>query len=309
MKIKPKFDIGYGLKVPKTFGRIVDKYGNFQIEHNNRPLQFRDVYHYLIHVSWLHFFALIILGFIGFNLIFGFLYFITHASQMQGIEPRISGTRFVQLFYFSTQTFTTLGYGVAAPLGYLTSMIAAIEAMVGLLYFSFATSLFYGRFSRATPNLKFSRNVLLRNYNGGKALMFRVMHKHPNALIDVYAEVFLALKSNEENGLSLKYYPIELEREKLSLMPLTWTVVMLIDEKSPLYQWTEKEFQEHKGEFIIMIRYFDETFSQQIYQRYSYIFSEIEFEKSFKAAYHYDENGIAQLDHELLDEVEDDIQL
>lgn len=303
MKFKPKFDIGYGQKIPKSFDRIVDKNGNFQIKHVNRPFQFRDIYHYLINVSWIHFFSLIILGYTLFNILFGSVYFYLNTNQLQGISVSYTWTRFIESFYFSTQTFTTLGYGVVAPLGHLASFIAAIEAMVGLLYFSFATSLFYGRFSRATPNLKFSNNMYLRDFENSKALMFRVMHKHPNVLIDVNAEVFLALKSNTENGLTLKYFPVELEREKLSMLPLTWTVVILIDEKSPIYKWTEKEFSANKGEFVIMIRYYDEIFSQQVFQRHSYLFNEIKFDKIFVPAYQYNEKGIAFLDHELLDEV------
>ena len=180
-----------------------------------------------------------------------------------------------------------------------------MEALIGLLFFSFGTGLLYGRFSRAKPNLKFSDHIYHRDFRDGKALMFRIMHKHPNVLMDLDAEVYLLHKMETESGQELKYYPLELERKKLSLMPLTWTIVILIDETLPLYSWKQSDFASNKGEFIIMIKYFDETFSQVIYQRFSYLFDEIIFDQSFSPAHEYNEDGTAILSHERLDVASD----
>jgi len=303
MKYIPKFDIGYGLHVPKGFNRLLDRNGEFNVIHTNRPIQFRDVYHYLINTTWSHFFLWILLGYFVVSLLFALVYLAIGIEHLQGITSGSIIDNTLYSFYFSTQTFTTVGYGYISPTGHLTSLVASFEALFGLLFFSFGTGLLYGRFSRAKPNLKFSKNMYWRDFREGKALMFRLMHKHPNVLMDLEAEVYLSLKIDAENGLELKYYSIEIERSKLSLLPLTWTIVIPIDEKSPMYQWTEEDFKNNSGEFIILIKYFDETFSQMIYQRYSYLLEEIRFNQVFRPAHIYNLEGTAILDHEMLDTV------
>jgi inward rectifier potassium channel len=302
MKFTPKFDIGYGLHVPEGFDRLVDNNGEFNVVHTKRPIQFRDVYHYLINTSWTHFLLWVLLGYFVVSFLFAFIYLGIGIDELQGIKPGSFIDNLLHSFYFSTQTFSTVGYGFIAPTGHWASITASIEALIGLLFFSFGTGLLYGRFSRAKPNLKFSDHIYHRDFRDGKALMFRLMHKHPNVLMDMEAEVYLLQKFQSEKGQELKYSPLELERTKLSIMPLTWTIVIIIDDKNPLYNWTEEEFKKNKGEFIVMIKYFDETFSQTIYQRFSFLFEEIIFDKQFAPAHTYNQKGTAYLDHEKLDE-------
>lgn len=302
MKFTPKFDIGYGLNVPEGFDRLVDQNGEFNVVHTKRPIQFRDVYHYLINTTWTHFLVWILLGYFIISFGFAFVYMSIGVDELQGIKAGCFSDNLLHSFYFSTQTFSTVGYGFIAPVGHWASITASVEALIGLLFFSFGTGLLYGRFSRAKPNLKFSEHIYHRDFRDGKALMFRLMHKHPNVLMDLEAEVYLLQKIKSEKGQELKYFPLELERKQLSLLPLTWTIVILIDDKIPLFNWKEEDFKKNNGEFIVMIKYFDETFSQVIYQRYSYLFDEIVFDKQFAPAYTYNHSGTAFLDHERLDE-------
>ena len=305
MRLKTTFDIGFGLNITKDVGRIVSKSGDFNVAHKNRPFQFRDVYHYLINTSWIHFFFWILLGYFIICFFFAAIYFLVGIDGLSGIRDHDFWGQLLHCFYFSTQTFTTVGYGTISPSGHGISMISSLEALIGLLWFSFATGLLYGRFSRAEPNLKFSQYLYRREFRGEQVFMFRMMHKHPNVLIDLHAEVYLLVKMATDTGVELKYFPMRLERENLTLMPLTWTLVIQVDEDNPLKTWTESDFQKNGGEFIIVVRYFDETFSQVVYQRHSYLFEEIRFNYAFLPAYAYDHTGKAILNHEALDFVEE----
>jgi inward rectifier potassium channel len=105
------------------------------------------------------------------------------------------------------QTFTTVGYGHVSPRGFLTSFIAAVEALSGLFSFAIATGLFYGRFSQPKAHLLFSSNALIAPYKEGTALMLRFYpYKNVN-LSDAEARVTLGMHV-EENGQKVnKFLP------------------------------------------------------------------------------------------------------
>ncbi len=79
-----------------------------------------------------------------------------------------------EAFFFSFQTFTTVDYGHIAPIGKITSFIAAIESATGLMVFAIITGLLYGRFSKPSMRLLFSDHAIIAPYQDGWALMFRL---------------------------------------------------------------------------------------------------------------------------------------
>jgi len=88
-----------------------------------------------------------------------------------------------------------------------------------------------------------------------------------------------------------KYNQLELERTQVLFLPLTWTVVHPISEKSPLYGKTAKDLELLQAEVVIMMRGFDETFGQIVYARYSYRHDEILWGAKFAAAFDVDDHG------------------
>jgi inward rectifier potassium channel len=112
------------------------------------------------------------------------LYFGIGIEHLNGIATSQSQwEQFGQAYFFSAQTFTTVGYGHISPVGFLTSSLSAAEALIGLLSFAIATGLFFGRFSKPRVYLKFSENAIIAPYQGGTALMFRMApYKNTNYL-------------------------------------------------------------------------------------------------------------------------------
>jgi len=74
--------------------------------------------------------------------IFGFSYYVAERFIEAGtlVGPRSEG--FIEYVYFSSVTYTTIGYGDLVPLGPLRFM-AAIEALTGLLMITWSASLTY----------------------------------------------------------------------------------------------------------------------------------------------------------------------
>jgi inward rectifier potassium channel len=196
---------------------------------------------------------------------------------------------FLSAYFFSIQTFTTVGYGGIVPDGFSANLVASFEALVGLLSFALATGLLYGRFSRPSARILFSRNAVIAPYKDIKALMFRVANLRNNDLIEVEANLLTVFADPVNHNR--KYYGMKLERKSVYFFPLSWTIVHPIDEDSPFYNKSAKELKELQTEVLVQFKAFDDTFSQTVHTRFSYIVDEIIWNAKFKPAFEPDEKG------------------
>ena len=212
-------------------------------------------------------------------------------EYMNGVIATNKWEQFAQAFFFSAQTFTTVGYGHISPSGFLTSLIAASEAFIGLLAFALATGLLYGRFSRPTAHLRFSHNAIIAPYKEGTALMLRIAPYKNTSLIDAEAKMTLGIIMEENGAKANKFYSLDLELEKITSLTLSWTLVHYITESSPLYQFKADDYANIQGEIIVFIKAFDEMFSNTVSIRSSYTFKEIVYGAKFQMMYHQSEDN------------------
>lgn len=296
-------DPGFGASTNKYAKRMVNNDGSFNIKRINRPTKFLETYHYLINISWINFFLLAALGFLVVNTFFAGVYLLI------GIEEIIASSGsvlkdFSNAFFFSSQTLTTLGYGAMSPNGVLSGVVSSFEAFLGLSMFSFLTGLIYGRFSKPKSSIRFSENIILRDFNQTKAIMFRLVNNRSTVMINPKVSVTLSLtKKNNTGEYTRSFYLLDLERDAISYLPTTWTVVHEITEQSPLYNLTKEELVNHNGELLVMVSYYDESFNQEIHQMHSYELKEIKADYKFVLAYFYDEVGQMVLDYNLFDKI------
>src|SRR2546427_401225 len=98
------------------------------------------------------------------------------------------------------------------------------------------------------------------------------------------AQVHLALARTEttaEGERVRRLYDLELVRTRTPLFVLTWTVIHPIDERSPIFGATQESLRTDEGEIVVSVTGIDETFSQTIYARYSYLADEIVWDARF----------------------------
>ena len=139
------------------------------------------------------------------------------------------------MFFFSTETYTTVGYGRVNPTGDTANSVAAIESMLGFLSFAIATGLLYGRFSKPKAFLFFSRNALISPYRDGKAFMFRfAAYKDHHTLTNVDIKVNAAMLVEENGKMVYKFYDLDLERNHVESLPMNWTVVHPLNQRKSL---------------------------------------------------------------------------
>ncbi len=158
LKAKTDRNTGFGDKSNSYGGRFVHKNGTANVQKQGLSFWHRiSWYHSLINMSAWKFIAIVLFFYFFINLFFAIAYFYIGVEFLQGIDSSESKwEQFGKAYFFSTQTFTTVGYGHISPKGVLTSALSAIEALIGLLSFALATGLFFGRFSKPVAFLKFS---------------------------------------------------------------------------------------------------------------------------------------------------------
>ncbi len=291
-KAKTEINTGFGSNSSDYGGRFVNKSGQANIQKRGVPFLERiSWFHTMLSIPTWKFLVIIFTFFILVNLIFASVYYCMGVEHLYGMNNGSELQKFGETFFFSTQTFTTVGYGRVSPVGFGTSAIAAFEALLGLLTFSLATGLFYGRFSKPKAYLKFSHNAIIAPYKDISALMLRMAPFKNTTLTDAEAKLTLGM-TVEENGSPVnKFFPLELEYHSVNALNLSWTIVHPITENSPFYRFTQADFANTPGEILVFIKAFDDKFSNTVVARSSYTFKEIIVGAKFIPMYHRSSNG------------------
>jgi inward rectifier potassium channel len=297
-------DLGIGAKAAESRVRLLNRDGSFNIRRKGqRFLEWFSGYHYLISLPWWKFNLILLVAYIVINAFFGGIYLMVGTDSLAGIDGHSMMERYLQTFFFSTQTFTTVGFGRIAPVGTGANITASLESLAGLLSFAFATGLLYGRFARPVAKIIFSQNALIAPYENITAFMFRSSNQRVNQLIDVNATVTFSRFERMENGeRARKFYTLDLERKSVTLFYLSWTVVHPINEQSPLFGVTKEQLDASNAEFLILLRAFDDAFSQDVHARTSYKSNEVVFGRKFKSIIRTAPDGVTEIE---LDKIHD----
>ncbi len=291
-------DPGFGEKVGGRTKRIINRDGSFNVMRKSNGNGIRNVYQLLLSISNTYFFLLILCAYVFFSVLFAILFFCIGTEHLIGVRGETVIETFMDCFYFSTQTFTTVGYGSIAPKGILASTVASFEAFCGLLFFAIATGLMYARFSKPRAMLRYSHNALISPFQEGTALMFRLTNMRSNVLMEMNAQVIMMMRATKEDTMNRNYYTLPLEISHVNFLPLSWTLVHKIDDKSPLFELTQQDMLDLDAEVMILISGFDDTFNQTVHSRISYTADEFVWNAKFKRAFTVNEEGDAVMDVE-----------
>jgi inward rectifier potassium channel len=291
----PSFDPGLTQKYDGPLRRVINSDGTFNVL--RRGTNWRDInpYLHLVSISWTRFFGWVLLNYVLVNSLFAAVYFLMGADALTGRPGAPPSSRFLQCLFFSSQTLTTVGFGAISPVSPAANIVAAFEALCGLLGFAVATGLLFGRVSRPSARIGFSGKALIAPYQDGTSFQFRMVNRRANTLIEPSATLML-MTVDRINGSSRRDFRLmKLERPSIMLFPLTWTVVHPIDADSPLFGKTHDDLEAVQAEFMILIKAWDETFAQTVHQRFSYRYSEIVWGGRFTPAFGVDEKGDLQV--------------
>ena len=288
---KPTFDPGLTQQFTGVLRRSINKDGSFNV--SRRGGTWRDFHPYLqmLSMSWPQFFSAVLGGYILLNVIFALVYFALGPSQLRGAEGASEMDRFLNDFFFSTHTLTTVGYGNIVPATIASNSVASLEAIAGLMSLALGTGLMFGRFSRPSVKIAFSDRILIAPYQDQNSLQLRIVNSRPNILMELEANLVLMTVEGSPGNLKRRFQPLKLERDTIYFLALTWTIVHPLDETSPLFGKTSEDLARLQAEFVVLIKAFDDTFSQTVHARYSYRFDELTWQAKFQPAFEIDGNG------------------
>lgn len=280
-------DLGFGAVVSReSQQRLLNRDGSFNVRRTGlRFWSSFSAYHAMLTMPWWQFFGATAVLYLVVNAAFAAAYLACGPGALGSDTAGMQNHTYLRAFFFSVQTLSTIGYGQVVPIGTPANALVTLEALVGLLGFAIVTGLLFARFSRPTAKMLFSRHALIAPYQDITALEFRVANARSNELVEVKAKLLLSRFEHVDGIRTRRYYTLELERPGVAFLPLTWTVVHPIDERSPLSRETAESLRESQSEFLVLLSGFDETFSATVHTRTSYIPDEVLWGYKFANAF------------------------
>ena len=276
----------------RTAGRILNKDGKSNVIKTGIPFLKRySTFHYFLDISWAHFLTLVFIFFFVINALFACIYYWLGTDYIGAGHNLSPWGKYLEAFFFSAQTISSVGYGRLNPLGVGEGFVSSIEAFIGLLMFAVLTGLVYGRYSKPKAFLLFSKVALIAPFKVGKALMFRLASYKYNSLTELEAEVVVSMQLAENGQLKTQYFPIQLAFAKVTTLALNWTIVHSIDEDSPLFGFEKEDYEKNHVEIIVFIKAFDEHFSNVVKEKTSYIAEEIVHNATFNPMFKKSDDG------------------
>jgi inward rectifier potassium channel len=234
-----------------------------------------DIYHAVLTAPWWMFFIGIAAIFAAVNTVFALLY----AADPRGIEHAHG---FWDYFLFSVQTIGSANYTVLFPKSVYANIVVSVEAFFGILNLALITGIVFARFSRPFARVLFSRVAVIAPFNGVPTLMFRAANQRANQILNAEVMVSLARQQVTQEGMVMRRFEeLKLVRWRSPLFALSWTIMHAIDESSPLYGATLESLYDDQIEIIVLMSGRDDTLSDIIYARHSYMPDEILWNRRF----------------------------
>ncbi len=297
-RMRPGEDIGLDHGAQQGRQRTINLDGSYNMERRTGRLFGNfTLYHWLITTTWTRFW-IVAFSFYGImNLIFAAIYYFIGIDSLSGMRSYTPGLHFLYSFFFSVQSFTTVGYGDIHPVGIKSNFVATVEAFMGLMTFALATGTLYGRFSKPTSRIKYSKNIIIAPFRDITGMQFMIANELKSALMEVEAKVNISWVEDEGEGKTVRrFQQIGLEIDKISMFPTSWILNHPIDEESALYGKTLEEITKTEVEIFVTIKAFEDTFSQIIYSRQSYTADQFVYGAKFRRPFHVNAEGRIVMD-------------
>lgn len=237
----------------------------------------RDPYYLVLTISWPVFFALTVSFYLSTNLIFALAYYAVPGC-INNARPGV----FVDHFFFSIETLATVGYGVMSPANIYGHVVASTEIIFGLMSMAVITGLVFTRFSRPRPRLLFSQVAVVAPYELHPALMVRLVNQRHGTVAEATARMTLLRRTRMPDGKILRrFIDLRLERPSTPILSLSWSLIHLIDETSPLWGATAETLEQESILLVASISGYDESISANVVARQTYSARKVLFEHEF----------------------------
>lgn len=255
-----------------------------------------DFYHRCMTAAWTGFFLGALAIFLSVNCVFALLYALGDAP----VANAPSGLN-LQLFYFSTETLATVGYGDMHPQTHYGHFIASMEIFLGMTFTAVMTGLIYARFARPRAMLVFARNPVIGQYEGKTTLMLRFANARLNTISNATAKLWMIRTRQTLEGETLRRISdLALVRAEHPSLTLSWTIFHVIDAHSPLFGLSQAQLEADAAGIMLSVGGRDENFGQDVHARRNYAASDLRWGARYRDILSTADGGQTVIDHRLL---------
>jgi inward rectifier potassium channel len=262
-----------------------------------QPLE--DAYHWFLMASWSRVLFVVTLAYFALNALFASGYLVT--GGVRNLESR----SFAAAFFFSVQTFGTIGYGAQFPVAGLANSLVTLESLTSLLFTALVTGLVFAKFSRPRGRLVFADRAVLTPFQGVPTLLVRLGNERGNRVVEANIHIDLSLSETLEDGSTFyRQHSLRLVRKRLAALVRTWNVMHVVDATSPLFGLTGALLEKLEAEIIVSVNGLDDTSGQTMHGQVVYEAHEIVFGAKLSDVLSSDASGNLVLDLSRFDDIE-----
>ena len=263
----------------------------------------RDPYHLAIALTWPQFLGALLALYLSVNVVFAALLWLVPGS-VGNARP----DSFADAFFFSIETLATVGYGEMYPATPYAHAVVAVEIVCGVAFTAILTGLTFVRFSRPQAKLIFAQNPVVVTHHGKPTLMLRVGNGRAALLADATAKLNVLLSEvNPDGTLLRRAHELRLERAHLPIFPLSWTLMHVLDEQSPLYNYDAPRTAKADAQVFVMLEARDPTFGTMVHDIRNYRARDIRFGTRYAQAVTTAADGAPVLDLTRIGAIEPDV--
>jgi inward rectifier potassium channel len=299
-------DLGFGHVVAQAVrGRFLNRDGRPNSKKYGLGAQ-RAARLYLsaLDASWAAFLGWMMGVLLLINGCFALTYLALGDGALRGTEQLGLDDPFLRAFTFSVGIFTTTGTGAMHAYGTTANWLANLESFLGPITLVIAFGLLIARLTRPRMRIGFSESAIVAPYEGGRALMFRIVNMQPSELSDVQVRLNLARFEHFDGVRERNFHELALERNSVEFFTLSWTIVHPITADSPLAGVTPESLADSQAEFLVFISAHEETFSTRVSTRSSYLWDEVRWDVKFASIFANGPDGVIAIDVERLSRTE-----
>ena len=222
----------------------------------------RDPYHLAVTLSWPQFMAGLFCLYLFVNLIFAALY-----SVVPGSVANARPGSLADAFFFSFETLATVGYGEMYPASLYGHVVACAEIVSGLAFTAIMTGLVFVRFSRPRAKFLIADQLVVCQHNSTPTLMVRVGNGRLTPLGEAQARLNVLLREISREGMAVRrVQELKLLRSRLPIFPLTWTLMHVMDEQSPLHGMSSEDMIEGDTNLFLSVEARDPSLAAIVHE-------------------------------------------
>lgn len=295
-------DLGFGRVAAQSVrGRFLSPDGHSTARKLGlRGQRTEQLYLQALALPWPQFLLWLVGGILLLNGLFALAYRGLGEAALSGSDTLGLTDPFLRAFVYSVGVFTTTGTDGIHAVGPTAHSLTVAESLLGPLVAMLVLGLIIARLTRPRAQVRFSESAVIAPYEGGRALMFRIVNELPSELSDVRASVSMTWFEHINGQRERNFHQLSLERRDVTFFPLHWTIVHPIDERSPLRGVTPERLRRGEAEILIRISGHEETFSTQVSARHSYTWDEVTWDAKFANVFIESIDGALAIDVERL---------